>query len=149
MLICNIPFNTITYAPEGHQSCCLHNMKVHKGLTDEEFWNCDEMRAMRKGFLDGKPVGQCGQCVKYHLALKGNEGLPPPGFYFGELDKLDTVRAKYENYMTTDRLNEVSKLEPVIAVLNVSNKCNLACRSCSPFLTNTQATFRRKAGFEV
>lgn len=149
MLICNIPFNTITYSPKGFQSCCMHSMKEHEVKSAKEFWNHPEMKAMRKGFLEGKPIGQCAECVKYYEKLKKYRGLPPPGFFFGHVEDVWKERGIcYENYITDDMLEEVTELNPIIAVLNVSNKCNLQCRTCSPYLSDSQAALRRKAGFE-
>ena len=145
---CSIPFNTVSYTPTGYQSCCLHNFKIHDSTLDE-YWNSDEMVAMRKGFLANKPVGQCAECVKFNSITEGYSGITHPGFFYGTTDDLATRTEFDSNFLPTENLTSNPKINPSFVVLNLSNKCNLACRTCSPYLSDSQINLHKRSGLDV
>ena len=149
MKVCNIPFNTLVHSPTGFQSCCVHSFPEKTNVSAEEHWNDDELREMRDSFIKGKPVGHCASCMELYEVLKDTPELSPTNFVITETGTHDDDLQFGEMLILDEQYKVDSKLNPTVVILNISNKCNLACRTCSPYLSDNQARYRKRLGFDV
>ncbi len=92
-------------------------------MTIKEAWNSEQLKALRKAFLEGKKPTECSWCWKeedngvesyrqHHLKYKSH--------YFENLD------------LTID-----TSPNPRVFDLKLSNVCNLKCRMCSPVASSS------------
>lgn len=125
---CLVPFYTLQMTPTGFQGCCYHNMPIIEGMTKEEFWNSEYMQGLRTELLTGNYNDICRECLQID-----STGHHLPGM------------AQHDN----PELKAIMPFEPKLVNFFVTNKCNFACRTCTPYLSDTQGRFREnKLGIE-
>lgn len=123
---CLAPFSSINLTPGGAQVCCYHSQPVHPITSIADWWQSDTMIALRQKLRAGVYEGVCKACVE-----SGRFG----GY---------TMYNRYE----TDTAPDVPPIEEVQLVnLCVSNKCNLACRTCNPMLSSSYGSLGVKLGY--
>ena len=117
--LCKIPFKElyIEQAKDGIAACC--QQKTVKDLTKnsltDNFYNNDFLKKLRQDFLDGKRPEECSRC----WALE-DQGLT--------------------SYRTTMARGHVdTDLELKSLDIRLGNKCNLACKMCTPEYSNQLA----------
>ena len=126
---CTMPFNSLEISPDGTcQVCCKIQQPSGESrwvlkddgdsynvLTDkiEEVWNSIDLKLLRQKFLRNERPEECRLC------------------WTEEASGVKSLRQQTIN-------NPVHQIEPVISYLSLklSNKCNLACRICSPHLSS-------------
>jgi len=121
---CSMPFNSLEISPEGScQICCKIRKVIHKDesrifniLEDrlDTIWNSDDVNLLRKKFLAGEKPEECIRCWTEEEA----------GVF--SLRQQNQYNSKYN--LNNPVVNYLS--------LKLSNKCNLACRICSPYLSS-------------
>lgn len=122
---CIAPFQSIRQNPYGRNSPCAFGAGEwrHGDLTPEQRWNSPELNQLRQEFIDGKRPDACHRCWAEEDA--GKESLRQRQFQYFPNDYNDFIK-------TGNWLNG-----PKTAVFKVSNVCNLACRSCAGWDSNT------------
>lgn len=122
---CIAPFQSIRQNAYGKNSPCAFGAGEwqHGHLTPIERWHSPELNALRQEFIDGKKPTACQRCWNEEDAGKRS------------------LRQRQYDYFPNDYQNLIlsGKWEqgPKTAVFKTSNICNLACRSCAGWDTNT------------
>ena len=117
--ICKIPFKEIyiEQAKNGIGPCC--QMRPVPGLNDksltENFESNSFLKQLRQDFLDGKRPEVCNRCW----------------------DLEDQGLASYRTTMGKQHIN--TNLELTVLDIRLGNKCNLACKMCTPEYSNQLA----------
>lgn len=134
---CSMPFNSLEVSPDGTcQVCCKINKPLHSldgtpfnvmKTSLKEIWNSDHINKIRKEFLDGEKPQECKLCWTEEEA--GIKSLRLQSQY----------NQKYD--IVNPELNYLS--------LKLSNKCNLACRICSPHLSSLWQSQFTKLNFPL
>lgn len=128
---CTMPFNSLEISPDGTcKVCCKIKTDIKKTdteyfnvLTDniEDIWKSDNLIALRKQFLKNERPEECELC------------------WTEEKSNIKSLRQQTQHpriSITTPLLTYLS--------LKLSNKCNLACRICSPNLSSLwQSQFKK------
>ena len=122
---CIAPFQSIRQNPIGRNSPCAFGAgEWHHGhLTPQQRWNSTELNQLRQEFIDNKRPAACHRCWAEEDA--GKQSLRQRQSQYFPND--------YDNFIRTGRWLQ----GPKSAVFKVSNVCNLACRSCGGWDTNT------------
>lgn len=133
---CTMPFNSLEISPDGTcKVCCKIRTDIKKTdseyfnvLTDsiEDIWNSKDLKRLRKKFLNNERPSECELCwTEEESNVKSL--------------RLQTIK------------NKVSYKSPVISYLSLklSNKCNLACRICSPHLSSLWQTQFEKLNLKL
>lgn len=124
---CIAPFQSIRQNPYGRNSPCAFGAGEwdHSELTPLERWNSPELNQLRQEFINGDKPSACHRCWAEE---DGNK---------------ESLRMRQYQYFPND-YNEFIKTGlwmngPKTAVFKTSNVCNLACRSCGGWDSNTFA----------
>jgi len=122
---CIAPFQSTRQNAYGRNSPCAFGAGEwhHGNLTPEQRWNSSELNQLRQEFINGDKPAACYRCWDEESAGKVS------------------LRQRQYEYFPTD-YNEFIKSGkwesgPKTAVFKSSNICNLACRSCGGWDTNT------------
>lgn len=121
---CYMPFNSLELSPDGTcQVCCkiskpiMNDNNIPFNLTKdklEDIWNSNDLKKLRKAFIDGKKPSECNLC------------------WIEESSQNISLRQhSYDNKPT-----QVDQTNLEYLVLKLSNLCNLKCRICSPDLSS-------------
>lgn len=124
---CLSPFVSIRQNAYGKNSPCAFGAGEweHGALTPEERWCAPELNSLRQKFILGQKPSECHRCWAEEDA--GKLSLRQRQFeYFPDA------------YQTFVRSGDWIK-GPKTAVFKTSNVCNLACRSCGGWDSNTFA----------
>ena len=130
---CIKPFETLWINPEGTVCvCCKNPVKIsdpsgkNYNVSSDKLstiWMSDHMKTLRKKFINGEKPDECKQC--WDEEDTGIQSL-----------RKGTTQTFFESNPDIDRdlLIKSQEDSPVIRELNLTltNKCNLACRICSP-----------------
>ncbi len=124
---CIAPFQSIRQNAYGRNSPCAFGAGDwhHGHLTPEQRWHSAELNQLRQEFVDGKRPAACQRCWDEEDA--GKQSLRQRQYEYFPNDYQDLVR--------TGRWTQ----GPKTAVFKVSNVCNLACRSCAGWDSNSFA----------
>jgi MoaA/NifB/PqqE/SkfB family radical SAM enzyme len=124
---CIAPFQSIRQNPHGRNSPCAFGAGEwhHEHLTPEQRWNSDELNQLRQDFILNQRPSACHRCWAEEDA--GKQSL--------RQRQLEYFPNDYEDFLLSGRW----KQGPKTAVFKVSNVCNLACRSCGGWDTNSYA----------
>lgn len=124
---CIAPFQSIRQNAYGRNSPCAFGAGEwdHGHLTALERWHSDELNQLRQDFIDGLRPEACHRCWNEEDA--GKESLRQRQMQYFPND--------YEELIKTG----LWKQGPKTAVFKTSNVCNLACRSCGGYDTNSYA----------
>lgn len=124
---CIAPFQSIRQNAYGRNSPCAFGAGEwdHGNLTALERWHSDELNQLRQEFIDGKRPSACHRCWNEEDA--GKESLRQRQMQYFPND--------YEELIKTGLWEQ----GPKTAVFKTSNVCNLACRSCGGYDSNSYA----------
>jgi sulfatase maturation enzyme AslB (radical SAM superfamily) len=122
---CIAPFQSIRQNAYGRNSPCAFGAgEWHHGhLTPAERWDSLELNRLRQQFIDGEKPSECHRCWAEEDA--GKVSLRQRQYEYFPND--------YQDFILTGQW----KQGPKTAVFKTSNVCNLACRSCGGWDTNT------------
>lgn len=125
---CIAPFQSIRQNAFGRNSPCAFGAGDwhHGHLTPEQRWHSPELNQLRQEFIQGERPAACSRCWDEEDA--GKISLRQRQYEYFPDD--------YKQFILSGRwLNG-----PKTAVFKVSNVCNLACRSCAGWDSNTFAS---------
>ena len=142
---CIKPFDTLWINPEGTVCvCCKNPVKIsdpsgkNYNVSSDKLstiWMSDHMKTLRKKFINGEKPDECKQC--WDEEDTGIQSL-----------RKGTTQTFFESNPDIDRdlLIKSQEDSPVIRELNLTltNKCNLACRICGPYLSSLWQTQHEK-----
>ena len=122
---CIAPFQSTRQNAHGRNSPCAFGAGEwhHGNLSPAERWNSAELNQLRQEFINGEKPSTCSRCWAEEDA--GKKSLRQRQFEYFPDD--------YEKFVRSG--NWVNG--PKTAVFKVSNVCNLACRSCGGWDTNS------------
>lgn len=122
---CIAPFQSIRQNPQGRNSPCAFGAGEwdQKNLTPVERWHSQELNNLRREFLQGNKPKECHRCWAEEDAGK------------------KSLRQRQYDYFPDDYQNLIRSgswiAGPKTAVFKTSNVCNLACRSCGAWDSNS------------
>ena len=124
---CIAPFQSIRQNPYGRNSPCAFGAgEWHHGhLTPEQRWASRELNQLRQDFINNQRPSECRRCWDEEDA--GKQSL--------RQRQLEYFPKDYNDFILSGKW----KHGPKTAVFKVSNVCNLACRSCGGWDSNTFA----------
>lgn len=124
---CIAPFQSIRQNAYGRNSPCAFGAGEwhHSNLTALERWNSPELNALRKEFIAGGKPKICHRC--WDEEASGKKSLRQRQYEYFPND--------YNEFIKTGQW----MAGPKTAVFKTSNVCNLACRSCGGWDSNTYA----------
>lgn len=124
---CIAPFQSIRQNAYGRNSPCAFGAGDwhHGHLTPEQRWHSEELNQLRLDFINGKQPAACQRCWDEEAA--GKTSLRQRQYEYFPHD--------YENFLKSGLWLQ----GPKTAVFKVSNVCNLACRSCAGWDSNSFA----------
>lgn len=122
---CIAPFQSIRQNPQGRNSPCAFGAGEwrHGHLTPEQRWNSAELNQLRQEFIRNQRPTACNRCWAEEDA--GKQSL--------RQRQLEYFPRDYDDFILSGRWMQ----GPKTAVFKVSNVCNLACRSCGAWDTNS------------
>jgi len=122
---CIAPFQSIRQNAYGRNSPCAFGAGEwhHGNLTPIERWNSTELNQLRQEFIDGKKPSACQRCWDEEAA--GKRSLRQRQYDYFPRD--------YQDFIQTGHWQS----GPKTAVFKTSNVCNLACRSCAGWDSNS------------
>jgi hypothetical protein len=122
---CIAPFQSIRQNAYGRNSPCAFGAgEWHHGhLTPAQRWHSQELNNLRQEFIDGKKPAECHRCWAEEDA--GKQSLRQRQYQYFPND--------YNDLVLTGKWTH----GPKTAVFKSSNVCNLACRSCAGWDSNT------------
>ena len=124
---CLAPFQSIRQNAYGRNSPCAFGAGEwdHGHLTAKERWESEDLNKLRLSFINNERPKECNRCWAEEDA--GKESLRQRQFQYFPND--------YEDLLKTGKW----MAGPHTAVFKVSNVCNLACRSCAGWDSNSFA----------
>ena len=122
---CIAPFQSIRQNPYGRNSPCAFGAGEweHGNLTPTERWNSTELNQLRQEFIANKKPETCHRC--WNEENSGKTSLRQRQYEYFPDD--------YEKFIKSGQWLS----GPKTAVFKTSNVCNLACRSCGAWDSNT------------
>lgn len=122
---CIAPFQSIRQNAYGRNSPCAFGAgEWHHGhLSPLERWHSPELNSLRQEFIEGKKSDLCKRCWDEEAA--GKRSLRQRQF--------DYFPSDYKDFILTGEW----RAGPKTAVFKTSNVCNLACRSCAGWDSNS------------
>lgn len=130
---CIMPFKSLEVSPDSTcQVCCKINKVIQRDdggkysvveSSLDEIWNSQDLKTLREKFQRGEKPEECQKCWTEEDA--GVSSLRMQNQHDEGVD-LENPKIKYIS-------------------LKLSNKCNLACRICSPYLSTLWVTQFKKA----
>jgi len=134
---CIKPFDTLWINPNGSVCVCCKNNKIISdpegnpyNITENslgEVWMSEYLQTLRQQFIDDERPEDCKQCWDEEAAGIKSLREGTTDYFFQTNSSIDP-----------DILIESKKNNPIIQELNLTltNKCNLACRICTPFASS-------------
>lgn len=113
--------------------CCSSTPRVSqdKKRTDEEWWNSEEMKSIRRKMMRGEKLEMCNVC--YYREDNGLESLRQEALQEFDIEELKS------------NLNEDGSMSIQPEYFeHKSVHCNLQCQTCTPVLSSTWATLEKK-----
>lgn len=125
---CIAPFQSIRQNAYGRNSPCAFGAGDwhHEHLSPEQRWHSNELNQLRQEFIQGQRPRACSRCWAEEDA--GKISLRQRQYEYFPDD--------YEKFIRSGLWLQ----GPKTAVFKVSNVCNLACRSCAGWDSNTFAS---------
>ena len=133
---CTMPFNSLEVSPDGTcKVCCKIQSDIKKTNTEyfnvlndtvEDIWHSVDLKILRKKFLKNERPEECRLC------------------WTEEESNVKSLRQQNLNKQFDLENPKVSCLS-----LKLSNKCNLACRICSPHLSSLWQSQFSKLNLEL
>ena len=124
-----MPWHSICLSANGDiKPCCQFTNKGRPPNTEHdtimENWNSQRMQDLRQAFLDGEKTADCNSCWERERQIGHSRRL-----WFEE------KFGKYITKPTTELV--VDNPQIVQADINLSNVCNLKCRMCGSWASNS------------
>lgn len=122
---CIAPFQSTRQNAYGRTSPCAFGAGEWRlgDLTPEQRWDSPELNLLRESFLRGERPAECHRCWAEEDAGK------------------ESLRQRQQQYFPNDYEDFIKsgqwKSGPKTAVFKTSNVCNLACRSCAGWDSNS------------
>jgi len=128
-MICKMPWHAICLSANGDiKPCCQFTNKGRPPNTEYptimENWNSPRMQDLRQAFLNGEKPKDCNSCWEREEQVGHSRRT-----WF------DEKFGKYITEPTTDLI--VDNPQIVQADINLSNVCNLKCRMCGSWASNS------------
>jgi MoaA/NifB/PqqE/SkfB family radical SAM enzyme len=122
---CIAPFQSIRQNPYGRNSPCAFGAGEwhHGDLTPEQRWDSVELNQLRAEFINGDRPSACHRC--WAEEDSGKKSL--------RQRQIEYFPNDYEDFIRSGKWQQ----GPKTAVFKSSNVCNLACRSCGGWDTNS------------
>jgi hypothetical protein len=122
---CIAPFLSIRQNAHGRNSPCAYGAGEwrHENLSAIERWDSKELNQLRKDFIDGQQPKECFRC--WDEEDSGKQSL--------RQRQLQYFPDDYQKFILSGEWMQ----GPKTAVFKTSNVCNLACRSCGGWDSNT------------
>ena len=122
---CIAPFHSTRQNAFGRNSPCAFGAGEweHGDLTPKQRWRSKELDELRQEFVDGNKPAACHRCWAEESA--GKRSL--------RQRQLEYYPNVYDTFIKTGTWEN----GPITAVFKTSNICNLACRSCAGWDSNT------------
>ena len=132
--LCVLPFNSISIDAVGQlRACCssgTNGFKLYaKDLTPEEFINNKKIVELRQDFLNGQKPSNCDRCWK--MEAIGNSSFRHVANENGSYGIKNNKTIKFKSHIGFENIQYLD--------ITLGNKCNLACRMCSPFSSSLVA----------
>ena len=131
--MCYMPWHGICLSANGDiKPCCQYSNKGKKPNTEHETivenFNSERMQQLRKDFIEGKQHEACNSCWERESLVGESRRL-----WFNKkfMDKVDDL----EYFVTEETVVEDPKW--LQADINLSNVCNLKCRMCGSWASNS------------
>ena len=124
-----MPWHSICLSANGDiKPCCQFTNKGRPPNTEHptimENWNSQRMQDLRQAFLNGEKPADCNSCWEREAQMGHSRRL-----WFEE------KFGKYITKPTTDLIVEQPQI--IQADINLSNVCNLKCRMCGSWASNS------------
>lgn len=122
---CVAPFISTMQTTYGKTSPCAYGVTEwqYDALTPAERWSSTELNAMRMEFIQGKTPAPCIKCVNEEHSNK------------------DSLRIRMQQWFPTAYKDFIQTGQwqsgPMLISSKVSNVCNLSCRSCAGWDSNS------------
>lgn len=133
---CTMPFNSLEISPDGTcKVCCKIQTDIKKSNTEyfnvlndniNDIWHSVDLTLLRKKFLKNERPDECRLC------------------WTEEESNVKSLRQQTANGIVDLENPKVTYLS-----LKLSNKCNLACRICSPHLSSLWQTQFKKLNLDL
>jgi MoaA/NifB/PqqE/SkfB family radical SAM enzyme len=132
--LCVLPFNSISIDAVGQlRACCSSGTNgfnlYAKDLTPEEFINNKKIVELRQSFLNGQKPSNCDRCWK--MEAIGNSSFRHVANENGSYGIKNNKTIKFKSHIDFENIQYLD--------ITLGNKCNLACRMCSPFSSSLVA----------
>jgi MoaA/NifB/PqqE/SkfB family radical SAM enzyme len=129
-IFCPLPFTELDIATTGAvKVCCAQSSRNKIGQISEtkinDIWNGDALKEIRHAFLTNQKHPACHDCWEDE-----NNGFPSKRHGINKFHEESKQRGQLISY---DIHNPKA---PISLVLNMSNNCNLACRTCDSALSS-------------
>jgi MoaA/NifB/PqqE/SkfB family radical SAM enzyme len=131
-----MPFNSLEISPDGTcKVCCKIQTDIKKTNTEyfnvlndtiEDIWHSVDLQMLRKKFLKNERPEECRLC------------------WTEEESNIKSLRQQTQHGQVDLENPKVTYLS-----LKLSNKCNLACRICSPHLSSLWQSQFKKLNLEL
>lgn len=138
---CGMPFNHAYISPQYERKlCCISRGKYNRDkASQEEFWNSDYMRDVRKKMIRGEQINECGNCT-----YAEEMGIPS----FRQLVSQDIVKDEISfNNFLADYDYDTGEMGRGPTYFDYRTiHCNLQCISCSDIFSSTHQQLSRNMG---
>jgi MoaA/NifB/PqqE/SkfB family radical SAM enzyme len=133
---CTMPFNSLEVSPDGTcKVCCKIQTDIKKSNTEyfnvlndniNDIWHSVDLQLLRKKFLKNERPDECRLC------------------WTEEESNVKSLRQQ-----TATGVVDLENPKVTYLSLKLSNKCNLACRICSPHLSSLWQTQFKKLNLDL
>ena len=132
--LCVLPFNSISIDATGQfRACCssgTNGFKLYaKDLTPDEFINNKKIVKLRENFLAGEKASNCDRCWK--MEAIGNSSFRHVANENQSYGIKNNKTIEFKSHIGFENIQYLD--------ITLGNKCNLACRMCSPFSSSLVA----------
>ena len=132
--LCVLPFNSISIDAVGElRACCssgTNGFKLYaKDLTSEEFINNTKIVELRQNFINGQKSSNCDRCWK--MEAIGNSSFRHVANENRSYGIKNNKTIEFKSHIGFENIQYLD--------ITLGNKCNLACRMCSPFSSSLVA----------
>jgi MoaA/NifB/PqqE/SkfB family radical SAM enzyme len=136
-VFCMLPWVSIHVATNGDAyPCCAAPMRMPVGSVRQqavgEVWNSPDMRALRRGMLEGRRSPLCAKC--YEQEASG----------FASLRNVANDEFAH-HWRVVEETGDDGSVAPNLVYVDIrfSNVCNFACRTCGPEASTRWAQYAR------
>lgn len=109
--VCKQPWETMIISTRGDVSACCGGYHIGNIKEEEDVWNSDKAKELRKNLIEGNAKNQCAICPYYKIHTNS------------ELSDEPERPSSYDDKILVDNPKRIE--------LYVTEKCNLKCFMCS------------------